>query len=128
MEGGVLFLVDLETWEYYWYTYAQVGGGWSLSYFGIPVAGAGQIEIGVLQMDVDINPSKMSVYSFTITGYAAGRFGLSGQVTWPFSGGSGATGGFCVGWGASINAMGTRSWYQGSGSVVPDYIKQLLDK
>ncbi len=126
-EGGVYYLVDPSTWMYHWWIFVQLGGGLNLD-IGIPVTGAVQIEFGTFTMNADINPANMDPSSFAVSGFLAIGPGISAQHTWSCSGGSGTTMGGAGGIGLSGTFMYTYSFYQGTGSVVPDYIKQLINK
>ena len=129
IEGGVYFLVDPHTYEYYWWIFVQVGPG--ISAKGSNLQGGTQIEVGRFSMNADQDPANISLGSITLSGFInlpGVGVGIGGQFTKPFSGGDGWTKGLSGGVGAGLSIMYTHSFYQGKGGVVPEYVKELLQK
>ena len=110
-EGGEYYLIDPYTGEYHRWIYGSLG-------VGLGFGGAAQVEVGIFEGPTD--PTKISPWSLTVSGFAAAGKGMSGQYTgtsfWG-QGESGATGGVAGGAGAGVAGMVTYSWYQGSGTL-----------
>jgi len=126
VEGGVYYLIDPSTGEYY--KWVSVSGGIGV---GVGPSGGVQIEAGVYEGPED--PTTLSNVGVTVSGLLAAGRGISAQYTVaiPFGEsefGQGSTVGLAGGIGAGISIMGTYSWYKGKGELLPPEIQRLFNK
>ncbi|MBI4823337.1 MAG: RHS repeat-associated core domain-containing protein, partial [Nitrospirae bacterium] len=121
-EVGTYYLIDPSTGVYYQFRYGSLG-------IGLGLGGAVQLEAGTLEGPCD--PTEISPWTLTVSGFAAAGKGYSFQATGTSFWGKGEYGGtvgVAGGAGVGVSGMLTHSWYIGKGTVLPKkYQKIYLD-
>ena len=112
------FSGEMHTWDYWGY---GVGFGAGVAF---------QAQVGMYEGPDD--PTHISDWGLEINGFAAagykGMSGSYGGTGFAGNGESWGSGGWAAGAGGGISAMGTKSTYRGKSNVLPDSVREMIDK